>query len=329
MDHDHSASDRHEHNHGALQSGDHNHQAGKHIHGVGGHAHGANQRRTFWAALITVCFMVLELIGGLTSGSLALVADAAHMLTDSVSLGFAWFAFKLAARPSDALRSYGFDRLQIVVAYTNGVAMILVVVWIFVEAGLRLLSPEKVEATTMLWVAAAGLLANIGAFIILNGADRDNLNIRGALLHVLGDLLGSVAAIVAAIVILRTGWMPIDPLLSALVGLLLLSSAIRLVRDAGHILLEGVPSHLSADEIARDLCQSVQGVDNIHHVHIWALTSERPLITLHARLSEAVTSASVISEIKDRLKKKFGISHATIEIELESCADNNQPLRGC
>ena len=294
------------------------------MHGLGGHG-SANERRTFWAALITLSFMVLELVGGLISGSLALIADAAHMLTDAVSLAFAWYAFRLARRPADEARSYGFDRMQIVAAYTNGVAMLAVVAWIFFEAISRLISPEEVEAGTMLWVAIAGLGANIFAFFVLHGADRDNLNIRGAMLHVLGDLLGSVAAIAAALVILWTGCMPIDPLLSGLVGLLLLASSIRLVREAGHILLEGEPRHIRSQDIGLDIAGSVAGVTDVHHIHVWSLTNERSLLTMHVRIALGASPEQVTRQIKARLMSQFGIDHATIEIEWADCADGDHP----
>lgn len=321
-DHHHEQGENHAHDHGQqhdAHSPGHEHS---HVHGLSGHG-SANERRTFWAALITLAFMVLELVGGIVSGSLALIADSAHMLTDSVSLAFAWFAFRLARRPADNQRSYGFDRMQIVAAYTNGVAMLAVVAWIFFEAASRLMSPEFVEAETMLWIAVAGLGANIIAFFILHGADRDNLNIRGAILHVIGDLLGSVAAIIAALVILWTGWMPIDPLLSGVVGLLLLASAVRLVKEAGHILLEGAPRHLSSHLIAKDIMQNVPGIADVHHVHIWSLTSERPLLTMHARVSADTSAETAIKAIKARLTNQFGIDHATVEIEWASCNDDH------
>ncbi|WP_137392032.1 cation diffusion facilitator family transporter [Rhodoligotrophos defluvii] len=317
------ASADHAHGH---DSQDHDHpHSHDHSHGLGGHAHGANENRTFWAAALTLGFMIVELTGGLVAGSLALIADAAHMLTDSVSLAFAWYAFRLARRPADAERSYGFDRMQIVAAYTNGVAMILIVAWIFAEAIARLYAPEHVDARTMLWIAVAGLGANIVAFFILHGADRGNLNIRGALLHVMGDLLGSLAAIAAAIVIMATGWMPIDPILSGLVGLLLLASAVRLVKQAGHILLEGAPAHLSARTIADDIVGAFEEVENVHHIHLWALTNERPMLTFHARLRDGPATENTVSRIKERLKARFGIDHATIEVERGNCADNEAP----
>ncbi len=292
-----------------------------------GHGHKRNERRTFWAAALTGGFMVAEVAGGLISGSLALIADAGHMLTDAVSLGFAWYAFRLAAHPPDRKRTYGFDRLQILVAFANGIALFFVVGWIFFEAADRLFSPVEVLGGTMLVVALAGLAVNIAAFALLHGGDRENLNIRGALLHVLGDLLGSVAALLAALVIIWTGWTPIDPLLSALVGLILLRGAWRLVSEAGHILLEGTPDHLSVEEIANDLVAALPQVEDVHHVHIWSLTQERPLITLHARIAEAAGAEQANADIKARLAEKFGISHATVEIEQSGCADDRQAAR--
>lgn len=285
------------------------------------HQHG-NERRTFWAAMLTGVFMLAEFGGGVIAGSLALIADAAHMLTDAVSLGFAWYAFRLSGRPADAARSYGFDRLQILVAFANGIALFFVVGWVFYEAASRLFEPVEVLGGTMLVVALAGLAANLLAFAVLHGGDRENLNIRGALLHVLGDILGSVAAIVAAIVIVTTGWTPIDPLLSGLVGLILLRGAWRLVSQAGHILLEGTPGHLSVAEIQSDLVAAIPEVDDVHHIHVWSLTQERPLITLHARICDDSRPEDAVARIKARLKERFAITHATVEIERADCADH-------
>lgn len=282
----------------------------------------ANERRTFWAAVLTGGFMLFEFGGGVIAGSLALIADAAHMLTDAVSLGFAWYAFRLSGRPADAARSYGFDRLQILVAFANGIALFFVVGWVFYEAASRLFEPVEVLGGTMLAVALAGLAANLVAFAVLHGGDRENLNIRGALLHVLGDILGSLAAIVAAIVIVATGWTPIDPLLSGLVSLILLRGAWRLVSQAGHILLEGTPEHLSVAEIGADLVAAVPEVDDVHHVHVWSLTQERLLITLHARIAGDSRPEQAVAAIKARLAEKFAITHATVEIEHAACADD-------
>ncbi len=278
------------------------------------HDHG-HERRTFWAALLTGTFMLAEIVGGAISGSLALIADAAHMLTDAVSLTFAWIAFRLAGRPADAARTFGYHRFQILVAFTNGISLFFIIGWILYEAVRRFLEPIEILGGTMLVVALLGLAVNIGAFLLLHGADRDNLNIRGALLHVLGDLLGSVAALTAAAVILWTGWTPIDPLLSVLVALILLRSAWRLVKESGHILMEGTPAHLDIAEIAGDLTAEVPEIRDIHHVHAWSLTQEKPLITLHARVRDPARSEETKAQIRQRLQERFGIEHATVEIE--------------
>ncbi|MCB2055883.1 MAG: cation diffusion facilitator family transporter [Geminicoccaceae bacterium] len=287
-----------------------------------GHDHGAvNQQRTFWAALLTGGFMVAEAAGGLIAGSLALLADAGHMLTDSVSLGLAWYAFRLAHKPADPQRSYGFDRFQILVAFANGLTLVFIVAWILIEAARRFFEPVEVLGGTMLVIAILGLLVNIGAFLLLHGADRNNLNIKGALLHVMGDLLGSVAALVAALVIMATGWMPIDPILSVAVALLILRSAVRLIRESGHVLLEGTPRDLDPAEIRRDLMEHVEAIEDVHHVHAWSLTQEKPLMTLHVKVAPQTRADVVVRHVTDRLADRFGIGHVTVQIEHEVCAD--------
>ncbi len=285
------------------------------------HEHHGSERRVFWAALLTAGFMLAEVAGGVLAGSLALVADAAHMLTDAVSLGLAWFAFRIARQPADWRRTYGFDRFQILAAFTNGVVLFLVAAWIVAEAVGRLVAPEPVLGGTMLAIAALGLLTNAAVFAILHGGDRENLNVRGAILHVLGDMLGSVAAIVAAGIILLTGWTPADPILSVLVSLLVLRAAWRIAAEAGHILLEGAPAGLDVRTIGPDLVENVPGVADVHHVHAWSLTEKKPLVTLHARLEEPHGSQATLTAIKARLRERFGIGHATVEMEQDGCAD--------
>ena len=284
--------------------------------------HGANARRIFWALLLTGGFMIAEVIGGVISGSLALLADAAHMLIDTVSLLFAWLAFRLSTRPADRARTYGYHRFPVLAAFTNGIALVFIVVWIMVEAVERLFEPTEVLAGPMLAVAGLGLAVNVAAFALLHGADRTNLNVRGALLHVVGDMLGSVAAIAAALVIMTTGWMPIDPILSVLVGLLILRSAWFLVRDAAHVLLEGVPEALDVRDIGRDLVAHVPCVEDVHHVHAWSLSQERSLLTLHARVGEGANPDEATAAIRARLADRFEIRHVTVQIELEGCADD-------
>lgn len=296
-----------------------------HAHGHHHHHHAevreTNERRVLIAALLTGGFMLAELIGGLVTGSLALLADAAHMLTDFAALFLAWFAFRLSRRPADTSRTYGFDRLQILAAFANAVTLIVLVAWIAAEAASRLLNPEPVMAGGMLVVAGLGLLVNIAAFAVLHGADRDNLNIRGALAHVMGDLLGSVAALVAAGVILVTGWTPIDPILSLLIAALIAVSAFRLLRDSGRVLLEAAPRGVDPDAVRADLLDGIEAVEDVHHLHVWCLTPERPMATLHVRIAEGADAGATLAAVKARLKAQFGLDHVTVEVETGPCAD--------
>jgi cobalt-zinc-cadmium efflux system protein len=292
------------------------------------HDHGTvnlNERRLLWACLLTAGTMVAEAIGGIVSGSLALLADAGHMLTDSAALALAWLAVRFAKRPADWKRTYGFDRFEVLAAFTNGLALFFIAIAISYEAIVRLLEPVAVLGGTMLVVAGAGLVVNVITLLILRQGGRGNLNVRAALLHVISDLLGSVAAIVAALVILWTGWTPIDPLLSILITLLILRSAWLIAKDAAHILLEGAPSDLDIRQVQRDLETAIPDVLSVHHVHAWSLTEDRRLMTLHARVSEAAPPEKVAAAIKARLKQCYGVVHATVEIEHRDCADAPAP----
>ena len=298
------------------------HQAHRHDHhhGHGHHHHGhtvtvENGRAVGLAALLTGAFMLAEVAGGLISGSLALLADAAHMVTDFAALALAYTGFHLARRPAGRSASFGLDRFGILAAFVNGLALFLLSGWIVVEAIGRLNEPRAVQSGIMMAVAVGGLFVNLGSFWLLSRADRSNLNIRGALGHVLGDLLGSIAAIVAAGVIMTTGWTTIDPVLSILVALLVLRSAWSVTRDSAHILLEATPADLDAEAIIADLETRIDGLVELHHVHIWALTQERPIATLHAVIAENRDSAQIRSAIRKRLHERHRIGHVTIEIE--------------
>jgi cobalt-zinc-cadmium efflux system protein len=320
--HAHDHGDVHNHDHAHDRKHEHGHGHHGHSHGPGGHVHGNSDKgRVLVAALLTGGFMVAEAVGGLLTGSLALLADAGHMLTDSVSLLLAWYAFHLAGRVATARLTYGFDRVKTLVAYTNGIAVFGIGAWIVIEAFHRLNEPSPVLGGPMLVIAGIGLVVNIAAFLVLHGGDRESLNMRGAILHVVGDLLGSVAALVAAVVILMTGWMLIDPILSALVAVLLFKSAWSLVREAGHLLLEGVPTSLDRDSIARDIERNVSGVREVHHMHVWSLDGSKNMATLHACLSDGADTHAAVVAIKRRLEKKHGIAHATVEPEYAECAD--------
>ena len=325
--HDHGA----DHPEGDHAHDDHSHAQAPadHDHGHAHHHHGANERSVGLAAVLTGGFMFAEIVGGFLAGSLALLADAGHMLTDFASLSLAWFAFRLTRRPADWRRTYGFDRFAVLVAFVNGIALFAIAAWIGIEAWRRLASPVEVHGAPMLWVAVTGLAVNVIVFFILRGGDEDNLNVRAAVLHVIGDLLGSVAAVVASIVILTTGWTPIDPLLSLVVGLIVLRSAWHVVADSGHILLEGSPEHFDSRAIGDDLREALPYVLDVHHVHAWSISQERPMVTLHACVTENTDAAVAVREIKRRLAKDFRITHATIEIEYGACGDITATHKAC
>ncbi|NNC76395.1 MAG: cation diffusion facilitator family transporter [Woeseiaceae bacterium] len=289
----------------------------------------SNMRRVIFALVLTGAFMVVEVIGGILSGSLALLADAGHMLTDTMALALAAIAFKVSKRPPDRQLTFGYQRFQILAAFVNGLSLLLIVGWILYEAVARLIAPQDVTGSTMLLVASAGLVVNIVAFAILHTGDKDNLNIRGAALHVAGDLLGSVAAIVAAIVIIYTGWLAIDPLLSVVVAMLILKSAASLVRRSAHVLLEGAPDWLDVDDMESKLVAAIPQVAGIHHVHVWGLTPQNLMLTMHLRLNDtAHNSTGTIRDVKQFLTDTYSIGHSTIEVEVDDCADHSPAVTG-
>ena len=291
---------------------DHGHE---HEHRPGGHDHiPKNERAIAIAAGLTGAFMLAEVVGGVISGSLALLADAGHMLTDFASLMLAWFAFRLARRPADWKRTYGYDRFSVLAAFVNGLTLFVIAGWIFWEAIQRLLDPVEVLGGLMLWVALIGLLVNIAAFYVLTRGESENLNVRAAALHVAGDLLGSVAALAASLIIIWTGWMPIDPILSVLVAAIILRSAWAVVRESGHILLEGAPREFDRREVAQTLGEEVEGVTEVSHVHAWQVTQERPMATLEVVAEAGSDKDAVRREVKRLLKERFGMDHATVEV---------------
>jgi len=311
------------------ESAGHEHGAGNHSHGEGhhhGHSHGAgvtDERRMGWAFIIIFIFMVIEVIGGLMAGSLALLADAGHMVSDAAALGMSWLALRLGKRAADADRTYGYRRLEVLVAFVNGCTLFAIAAWVVYEAIRRFAAPVEVLGGPMLVVAIVGLLANIVAFLVLNGGNRENLNVRSAWLHVLGDLLGFVVAIIAAGVILLTGWSPIDPILSVLVAVLILKSAFEIVKSSAQILLEGTPPGLDLSVLRADLAAALPAVAEVHHVHAWSLTAEQPMVTLHVRCAPGADPSSIIPAVNQRLKERFGISHSTIQVDPEDCQDED------
>lgn len=338
-DHDHSHCDHgghgaaHDHAHGKRDHAHGGHTHGAHGHGGHGHDHDhaghnhlhgvTDQRRIGWAFAIIAVFMLIEVAGGMLSGSLALLADAAHMVSDAAALGFAWVAIQYGKRPATAQLSYGYKRLEVLAAFVNGCALFAIAAWIVFEAIRRFASPVHVAGPTMLIVAFAGLAANIAAFLILHGGNRDNLNLRGAWLHVLGDMLGSVAAIVAAAVIMLTGWTPIDPILSIVVTVIILKSAWGIVKSSAHILLEGTPPGMDLADIKADLEQNTEEVRNAHHIHAWSITGEQHLLTLHVHPAPGYASREVVVAVQRRLSDRFSIRHVTVQVEEERCIDSH------
>lgn len=318
-EHDHAGHDHgtHAHDHTGHDHCGHDHAG--HDHDGHDHSHAptvtaSNERTVLLALVLTGGFMVAEVIGGLLSGSLALIADAGHMLTDAVALGLAWAGFYFGKRAASATKTFGYLRLEVLAGFVNAVTLLLLVLWIAWEAVGRLLTPSPVLAGPMFIVAVIGLLVNIGVFLILRRADTEHVNIQGALLHVLGDLLGSVAAIVAAVAIYFTGWTPIDPILSVLILLLILRSAWKLLGNSLHILLEGTPANVDVEGLRRHLMAKVQGVSHVDHVHVWSITSGMPSATLEASIAPGADARAVTRAIKRELSEKFGIGHSTVEI---------------
>ena len=286
------------------------------------HGHRANSQRLLWALAVILVFMVVEVVGGVISGSLALLADAAHMLTDGFALALAASAQIFAVRPADSKLHFGYRRAQVLAAFVNGVLMAILLVWIVVEAIQRFVSPSEVDASLMFWVALVGLVANAVAFKILHRSHDHDVNMRGALLHVMGDMLGSVAAIIAAVVIGLTGWMPIDPLLSLLVAGLIGVSAIRLIRETTHILLEGAPEDIDVTELVAGLKKASPVIKGVHHVQIWQITPGHSQLTLHACVENADDAAAAMEAAKDFLEQQYKISETTIQVEVgEECPD--------
>jgi cobalt-zinc-cadmium efflux system protein len=306
--------------HMAAEHRDHAHEQ----HGHAGHDHAgrASDKRLRAALALLIAFAVFEAVGGFWANSIALLAEAAHMLADSASLLLAIVAIRVGRRPANAHRTYGNRRFQTLAAYTNGLTLLALTAWIVVEAARRLIAPPQVNGNIMLGIAVIGGIANLAAFVVLSGAN--SLNERGARAHILSDLLGSGAATAAAGVILLFGWLPADPLLSIAVSVLILRSGWQLTRESAHILLEGTPAGFSVGQIEMQLA-GILGVSSIHHVHAWSLTGESPMVTLHAELSDGADRQQVLAAILIRLREGFGIQHATVQIEYGPCAAPGAP----
>ncbi|KJV37132.1 cation diffusion facilitator family transporter [Luteibacter yeojuensis] len=315
MAHDHHAH-AHDHAHDHAHGHDHAHD----------HLAGSSERKLLFAFVLTTAMLVAEAAGGLFSGSLALLADAGHMLVDALALLLAFLGARFAARPADSRRSYGYGRIEVLAGFVNALTQFALVIFIVVEAVQRLSSPQPILSGVMLGVAIAGLIANVVVLRTLHGHDPDDVNIAGASLHVLGDLLGSVAAVLAALAVRWLGWLWADPVLSVLVSLLILRSAWMLLRRTSHILLEGTPEGVHLNEVQAALQGADPAIVGVHHVHVWQVTAGSRMATLHAELVEGADQGRVLIAIKTMLSERWRVGHATVQFDPGPCPDE---LEGC
>lgn len=289
-------------------SHDHDHHHGK----------GANKKALLISLVIITGFLIVEVIGGILTNSLALLSDAGHMLSDSSALFLSLIAMYFAAKPPSPSKTYGFYRFEILAALLNGVTLVLISIYIFWEAYERLLSPPEVASLSMMGIAFVGLLANIAAaFVLMRGDYKNNLNVRSAFLHVLGDMFGSFGAIVAGFLMWQFGWYIADPIISIVVGLLIITSAWRVTKESINILMEGTPSTIDTALVTAALA-GIPGVKSVHDLHIWTVTSGFDSLTCHLHVEDDIPSYPVLREAIQLLKQKFSITHATIQIENSS-----------
>ncbi|GLS32352.1 cobalt-zinc-cadmium efflux system protein [Mesorhizobium albiziae] len=288
----------------------------------GDHDHGDMQNTPvsrLWMALgLTGTFMVIEVIGGLVTGSLALISDAAHMLTDATALVIALLANNLGRRPADLLRTYGYARFEILAAAFNALLLLGVAFYILYEAYKRLSEPQDIQSVGMFTIAAIGLVVNIVSMRLLTGHKDKSLNVKGAYLEVMADMLGSVAVIVGAAAIWLTGWQWVDSLLAVGIGFMVFPRTWVLLKECINILLEGVPPGMKLDEVENSIA-TVPGVASVHDLHLWAITQSQPSLTAHALLAEGADAETVRRAIEAILREKFDLHHSTLQMEREAC----------
>jgi cobalt-zinc-cadmium efflux system protein len=284
----------------------------EHDHKV--NARGGDRRALAVVLILTMSFTAVEVIGGILTGSLALLADAGHMLSDNISLGVALFAAWLAGRPATPEKSFGYRRAEILAALANGMTLVAISVWIFIEAYTRLREPAEVLGGPMLVVATLGLLVNASGAAILYKSGGESLNVEGALRHVLADALGSVGAMAAAATIILTGWRYADPLISVAIGFLILGSSWKLLRDSTNILLEATPRGLNAGEVGRRMA-AADGIVEVHDLHIWTITSGFPALSAHVLVGKHEDCHTRRRELEELLTNEYGISHTTLQVD--------------
>lgn len=292
---------------GAGHSHSHGHS---HHHGQGD----GNRRRLALACILSVIYMLAELFGGLLTGSLALLADAGHMLSDAAALLLSLFAIWICQRPPTPKHTWGYHRTEILAALANGATLVAISVYVLLEAVERFRHPAKVEAPLMMGIAAGGLLVNLISLRILSGGKSESLNVRGAWLHVLTDALGSVQAIAAGALIWAFGWSWADPVASILISLLVIYSAWDLLRETLGVLMEGTPGHIDVEEV-RGTLAGISGVVDVHDLHVWTITSGMESLSAHVVVEDESTACAMLAQVRTKLHDRFGIDHLTIQVE--------------
>ena len=278
------------------------------------HSHDRRVGRLTAALGITFIYMIAEGVGGWLTNSLALIADAGHMLTDVAALGLTLGAIGFARRPATAKKTFGWYRLEILAAFVNGLVLVLLSIWVIYEAVERWRSPEQVLGLQMTLIAAGGLVANLVSATLLHADHEHDLNMHGAWLHIMGDLLGSLAAMIAGLLIIFRGWLWADPVTSVVISVIIIVGAIRLVLDSVNVLLEGTPAHIDLSSITSALMK-LEGVDGVHDLHVWTISSGREALSVHISHSTAVAHSELLARVRDRLQTEFAIDHLTIQME--------------
>lgn len=287
------------------------------------HDHSSNKTALFWSFLLIFVFMIVEVIGGLMTNSLALLSDAGHMLSDAAALGLSLVAFIIGEKKANQYKTYGYKRLEILAAFINGITLIVISLYIFWEAYHRFMDPPQVS-TGMMIVASIGLFINIFvAWILMRGNTEDNLNLRSALLHVLGDLLGSVGAIIAGLLIYFYNWNIADPIASVLVALLILSTGFRVTKDSFHVLMEGKPKEVEIEKLHDELVK-LPNVIEVHDLHVWSITNEFPAMSCHMVVDKDADRDQLLKLAVGMIKSKFQISHSTIQMEGEAISPHEE-----
>lgn len=336
-DHNHNHKDDHQHGHKGEHGHNHHHHHG-HSHGHGhGHGHGhahdhhnmrsGNKQGLMIALIITGGIAVLEFVGGLVTNSLALLSDSGHMLSDASSLILSLLAMWFAGRAATPSKTFGFYRTEILAALVNGATLFIIAAFIIWEAIERFQQPEAVASGTMIWIAVIGLLANLASAwaLMRKGNVEDNINMRSAYLHVLGDALGSVGAIVAGILMMLTGWFVFDPIISVFVALLILKGAWGVITQSVHVLMEGAPYGIDQEKVRQEL-EALPGVIEAHDLHIWSITSGMDSLSCHIVIEEEVDSQHILQQALNLLEEKYGITHATVQIETPSIRHPEMPV---